>query len=170
MDVPQSNDVELMELPKMLAEYQRLSLQEKAERFPFESLSDDKAFNYFMDYLTKIGSSMGFSEAYDEFDEFSQYWDKMQEEKLVEREVEKSMHLCDTMGMTPELFEQASADIRAIVFHLEELDYKVGVKVYRRILEKLGIQKDLMEVYDEFDEVYKESMTDKKKDGKDWRG
>lgn len=165
----QSNDVERVELPKVLAEYQRLSLQEKAERFPFERLPDDKAFKYFMDYLTEIGSSMGFSEAYDEFAEISEYWDKKQEEKLVEREVEKSMNLCDIMGMTPELFRQASADIRAMVFHLEELDYKVGVKVYRGVLEKLGIQKDLMEVYDEYDEVYKESVTDKKKDEKEWR-
>jgi len=106
---------------------------------------------------------------YDEFAEISEYWDKKQEEKLVKREVEKSMNLCDIMGMTPELFQQASADIRAMVFHLEELDYKVGVKVYRGVLEKLGIQKDLMDIYDEFDEVYTESMTDKKKDEKEWR-
>lgn len=52
---------------------------------------------------------MGFSEAYDEFAEILECWDKMQEEKLVEREVEKSMYLCDTMGMTPELFQKASA-------------------------------------------------------------
>lgn len=167
--VQQSNDVERVELPKVLAEYQRLSLQEKAERFPFERLLDDKAFNYFMDYLTEIGSRMGFSEAYDEFAEISECWDKKQEEKLVEQEVEKSMDLCDIMGMTPELFQQASADIRAMFFRLEELDYKVGVKVYRGVLEKLGIQKNLMEVYDEYDEVYKESVTDKKKDEKDWR-
>lgn len=169
VDVPQSNDVECMELPKVLTEYQRLSLQEKAERFPFEILSDDKAFHYFMDYLAEIGSNMGFSEAYDEFAEISECWDKKQEKRFVEREVEKSMNLCDIMGMTPELFQQASADIRAMVFHLEELDYKVGVKVYRGVFEKLGIQKDLMEIYDEFDEVYKESVTDKKKADQDWR-
>ena len=167
--VQQSNDVERVELPKALAEYQRLSLQEKAERFPFERLPDDKTFNYFMDYLTEIGSDMGFSEAYDEFAEISECWDKKQEEKFVEREVEKSMDLCDIMGMTPELFQQASADIRVMAFHLEELDYKVGVKVYRGVLEKLGIEKDLMDIYDEFDEVYTESMTDKKKDEKEWR-
>ena len=169
VDVPQSNDVERKELPKTLVEYRRLSLQDKAERFPFERITDDKAFNYFMEYLTEIGSSVGFSEAYDEFVEISACWDKIQEQNLVEREVEKSMDLCDVMGMTPELFQQARADIRAMVFHLEELDYKVGVKVYRGVLEKLGIQNDLMELYDEFDEVYKESMTDKKKDEKDWR-
>lgn len=167
--VQQSNDEERVELPKALAEYQRLSLQDKAERFPFERLPDDEAFHYFMDYLTEIGSKMGFSEAYDEFAAISECWDKMQEEKLVEREIEKSMDLCDIMGMTPELFQQASVDIRAMVFHLEELDYKVGVKVYRGVLEKLGIQKDLMEVYDEYDEVYKESVTDKKKDEKERR-
>ena len=167
--VQQSNDVERVELPKALAEYQRLSLQEKAERFPFERLPADKAFNYFVDYLTEIGSNMGFSEAYDEFAAISECWDKMQEQKLVEREVEKSMDLYDIMGMTPELFQSASADIRAMVFHLEELDYKVGVKVYRGVLEKLGLQKDLMDIYDEFDEVYTESMTDKKKDEKEWR-
>lgn len=157
------------ELPKTLVEYQRLSLQEKAERFPFERFADDKAFNYFMNYLTEIGSNMGFSEAYDKFAEISQYYEKMQEEKLVEHEVEKSMYLCDAMGISSELLKQASADVRAMVFHLDELDYKVGIKVYRGVLEKLGIQKDLMEVYEEFDEVYKESVTDKKKDEKEWR-
>lgn len=167
--VSRSNNMERMELPKTLSEYQRLSLQEKAERFPFERLADDKAFKYFMDYLTEIGSDMGFSEVYDEFADISECWDKIQEQKLIEREVEKSMDLCDIMGMTPELFQQASTDIRAMVFHLEELDYKVGVKVYRGVLEKLGIQKDLTDIYDEFDEVYMESITDKKKDEKDWR-
>lgn len=169
VDMPQSNDVERMELPKVLAEYQRLSLQKKAERFPFERLPDDKAFNYFMDYLTEIGSNMGFSDAYDEFAEISGCWDKMQEEKLVERQVEKSIDLCDVMGMTSELFQQASADIKAMVFRFGELDYKVGVKVYRGVLEKLEIEKDLMDIYDEFDEVYTESITNKKKDEEDWR-
>jgi len=56
-----------------------------------------------------------------------------------------------------------------MVFHLDELDYKVGIKVFRGVLEKLGIQKDLMEVYEEYDEVYKESVTDKNKDEKEWR-
>lgn len=169
VSVSRSNNEKCMELPKTLGEYRRLTLQEKAERFPFERLADDKTFNYFMDYLMEIGSGMEFSEAYDEFAEISECWDKIQEQKLIEREVEKSIDRCDIMGMTPELFKQASADIRAMVFHLEELDYKVGVKVYRGVLEKLGIQKGLMEVYDEFDEVYKESVTDKKKDEKDWR-
>ena len=169
VDITQSIVEEIRELPKTLVEYQRLSLQEKAERFPFERYTDDKAFNYFMNYLTEIGSDKGFGEAYDEFAEISQCYDKMQEQKLVEHEVEKSMYLCDEMGMSSELFKQTSADIRAMVFHLEELDYKVGIKVYRGVLEKLGIQKDLMEVYEEFDEVYKESVTDKKKDEKEWR-
>lgn len=169
VDITQSTAEEIRELPKTLVEYQRLSLQEKSERFPFERYTDDKAFNYFMNYLTEIGSDKGFGEAYDEFAEISQCYDKMQEQKLVEHEVEKSMYLCDEMGMSSELFKQASADIRAMVFHLEELDYKVGIKVYRGVLEKLGIQKDLMEVYEEFDEVYKESVTDKKKDEKEWR-
>lgn len=169
VDITQSTVEEIMELPKTLGEYQRLSLQEKAERFPFERYTDDKSFNYFIGYLTEIGSNMGFSEAYDEFAEISECYDKMQEQKLVEHEVDKSMYLCDEMGMSSELFKQTSADIRAMVFHLEELDYKVGIKVYRGVLEKLGIQKDLMEVYEEFDEVYKESVTDKKKDKKEWR-
>lgn len=167
--IPQNTAQEIRELPKTLDEYQRLSLQEKAERFPFEKYTDDKAFDYFMNYLTEIGSNIGFSEAYDEFAEISEFYDKMQEQKLVEHEIEKSMYLCDEMGMSSELFKQANADIRAMVFHLDELDYKVGIKVYRGVLEKLGIQKDLMEVYEEFDEVYKESVTDKKKDEKEWR-
>lgn len=77
-----------------------------------------------------------------------------------------SVALISLIGILP---KKGSADIRAMVFHLEELDYKVGVKVYRGVLEKLGIQKYLMDIYDEFDEVYTESMTDKKKDEKDWR-
>jgi len=113
VDVPQSTGVERLELPKTLVEYRRLSLQEKADRFPFERLADDKAFNYFMEYLTEIGSSVGFSEAYDEFAEISECWGKMQEEKLVERELEKSMYLCEAMGMTTELFQPASADIKS---------------------------------------------------------
>lgn len=169
LDMPQNSAQEIMELPKTFGEYQRLSLQEKSERFPFERYTDDKAFNYFMNYLTENGSDMGFSEAYDEFNEISQCYDKMQEQKLVEHEVEKSMCLCESMGMSSELFKQASADIRAMVFRLDELDYKVGIKVYRGVLERLEIQKDLMAVYEEFDEVYKENVTDKKKDEKEWR-
>lgn len=55
-----------------------------------------------------------------------------------------------------------------MAFRLDEANYKVEIKVYRGVLEKLGIQKDLMEVYEEFDEVYKESMADRKKDEKEW--
>lgn len=41
--------------------------------------------------------------------------------------------------------------------------------LYRGVLEKMGIQKDLIDIYDEFDEVHKESVTDKKKDEKERR-
>lgn len=43
---------------------------------------------------------MEFSEAYDEFAEISECYDKIHEEKLVECEVEKSMYLCDALGMS----------------------------------------------------------------------
>jgi hypothetical protein len=72
VDMQQNTVEETRELPKTLGECQRLLLPEKAKCFPFERFTDDKAFNYFMNYLTEIGSNMGFSEAYDEFAEISQ--------------------------------------------------------------------------------------------------
>lgn len=99
-DVP-----EFMIKVETLVEYRRLSLQEKAERFPFEGFTDDKAFITLWIIWWRVGAVWDLGKAYDEFAEISECWDNMQEEKLVEREVEKSMYLWDEMGMIPELFQ-----------------------------------------------------------------
>lgn len=73
-------------------------------------------------------------------------------------ELDKAIELViDTMqeiGMDAKGFIQCDPKTKAIVFPLEEMEYYAGIKLYRGVLEKLGIHKDVSEVYEEFDKVY----------------
>lgn len=52
----------------------------------------------------------------------------------------------------------------AKLFELASVDYKTGLQIYKGFLENIGVQKDVMEVYEEFDKVYEASVNGQTQD------
>ncbi|MEG1958127.1 MAG: relaxase/mobilization nuclease domain-containing protein [Lachnospiraceae bacterium] len=163
-------DTNILELPVTKREYDKLSMDEKIERFQFGDISVDQARDIVSKYLNSIGYSNYFSEVYEESNRVSETYGKQREQIFVTCEVQKSSAVLTMIGMTKQQFAVADASIKAKLFDLESVDYKTGLQVYKGFLEKIGIQKDVMEVYEEFDKVYEASVNEQTQDKEKTRG
>ncbi|MEG0553640.1 MAG: hypothetical protein RR533_08985, partial [Carnobacterium sp.] len=163
-------DTNILELPATKREYDKLSIDEKIERFHFGDISVDQARDIVSKYLNSIGYSSYFSEIYDESNRVSEAYGKQRQQKFVTREIQKASAVMSMIDMTKQQFAVTDVSMKAKLFDLESVDYKTGLQVYKGFLEKIGIQKDVMEVYEEFDKVYEASVNEQTQDKEKTRG
>lgn len=146
--------VDIQDLPKTKVEYERLRIEEKVERFRFEDVSDKVAMDMVSKYLKDIQYSKYASEIYEQCSEVVTAYEKLKEEIFIKGGVENAINNMDSAGVTKHQFIIADARIKAELFDLANVDYKIGIKIYKEFLDNMEIKKELMEVYDEFDKVY----------------
>lgn len=53
-----------------------------------------------------------------------------------------------------------------MVFNFSDVDYSVGITIYRKLLEGMGIHKEFDELYDEYDKVYTASQKERGREDK----
>lgn len=54
----------------------------------------------------------------------------------------------------------------ARVFNFSDVDYSVGITIYRKVLEGMGIHKEFDELHDENDKVYTASQKERGREDK----
>ena len=163
-------DTNILELPVTKRGYDELSMDEKIEHFRFGDISVDQARDIVSNYLNSIGYSGYFSEVYEESNRVSEAYGKQRQQIFVTREVQKAATVLTMIGMTKQQFSMADASVKSKLFDLASVDYKMGLQIYKGFLEKIGVQKDVMEVYGEFDKVYEASVNGQTQDKKKTRG
>lgn len=62
----------------------------------------------------------------------------------------------DTLGMELDYFDKYDVSMKAMVFDFEDMEYYAGIKVYRGVLERIGIHKGFEEIYDDYARIYEE--------------
>ena len=157
-------DANILELPVTKSEYDKLSMDEKIERFRFGDVSEEQARDIVSKYLNTIGYSSYFSEVYEESNRVSEAYGKYSQQTFVAREVQKASDVMTMIGMTKQQFMVVDASMKAKLFELASVDYKTGLQIYKGFLENIGVQKDVMEVYEEFDKVYEASVNGQTQD------
>ena len=163
-------NVSIPDLPITKSEYDKLSMDEKVKCFQFGDVSVDQARDMVSKYLNSIGYSSYFSEVYEESNRVSEIYEKQKQQTFVTREVQKASAVMTMIGMSKQQFAVADASMKAKLFDLASVDYKTGLQIYKGFLEKIGNQKDVMEVYEEFDKVYEASVNEQTQDKEKTRG
>lgn len=87
---------------------------------------------------------------------------------LVAKEVERVIGNMNVAGVMPVEFDNLNCSDKAALFEFGDMEYSVGIKVYRGVLDMLGIKKDFEEVYDEFGKVYEASVGKIEHDNTKW--
>lgn len=165
--VTQGAESELREnnpLPVIVTEYSKLSMDEKMQLFHLGNLSDDEAYHMVIEYLDEIHYSDNLSELHEECMIVISAYQKKLEQTFIDTEVQQAMYMMETMGMTVQQFEKADAGMKAMLFDFESMEYQQGLQEYKVFLDKIGIHREPMEVYEEFDTVYEASIRGKKAD------
>lgn len=141
-----------------LKEYQELTLEEKIEMFHFDYQDKDNLSQLVFDYLDSFEESMSFNEKYEEYLVIEQFYERQQTDKIVDQEIVHVLEVMDSLGMSAEEFDNGNASARAKVFRFEDMEYSEGVRVYRGVLDKLGLKCRLEDVYGGYAGVYEECL------------
>ena len=152
----EDNVVKHLELPDNMKEYLKLSFDEKVARYQFDGMDKDKTFEYVSKYLRFIGMKLTFDEEYEEYDTLMKCYENQKEIGVIENAVEEVLQRMDTLGMEPDYFDKYDVSMKAMVFDFEDMEYYAGIKVYRGVLERIGIHKGVEEIYDDYARIYEE--------------
>lgn len=88
-NAPETEMVNRPQLPAAKEEYWKLLLEEKAERYPLDSLKSEEIFSYFQRYLKSIEINLDYNELYEEYDSVLNCY----EEKIQKVELDKAIKL-----------------------------------------------------------------------------
>ena len=103
-------------------------------------------------WAMQTGMSCGrqYAVSFDSFYEKSEMFINSQVTDTIYRLQKDGMSLETTMSMP--LLEQVKW------LNFEQMEYGIGIKVYRQLLEKAGIDKDINEIYENYDKIYDACM------------
>ncbi len=59
-------------------------------------------------------------------------------------------------------FDEYSADVLTEVFGFGNMEYFAGIKLFNKVIDRLGIEMDRQRRYEVFDRIYEEGMREKK--------
>lgn len=77
--------------------------------------------------------------------------------------IDQVMEVMRDVGINRENFLLCDAEIKAIVFPFDDMEYYAGAKLYKGVLEKLGIKHDEILVFKEFDKVFEKHIKKEEK-------
>ena len=69
----------------------------------------------------------------------------------------------DMMGIDTEKFSEYLADVLSRAFDFGDMEYFVGIKLFNRVIDKLGVNMTYQERYEVFDRIYEEGAREKKR-------
>ena len=75
-------------------------------------------------------------------------------EQIVER--------LELLGIDSSRLTEYSADILSEVFDFEDMEYFAGIKLFNKVIDRLGVDMDQQKRYEVFDRIYEAGMRETK--------
>lgn len=150
-------DTRDVEFPKDRESYMKLTDKEKAILFyqlgcNVETIADKAA-----EYLDGIGFSRYSGEVMHEVFIIQNKFEEISSVIFVKNEIQKVISRMEQMGMSADEFGDMDIRQKTSLFEFHNMNYSDGIRVYRGVLEELGYDTDLEQIYEEYDRLYDES-------------
>lgn len=153
---------ETVKLPSDKVDYMRMSVAEKARCYPFDDKGTDAAFEMVRTYFEKIGMDTSFDSVYEETKLLTDYYEKQKVEEFIQEKTEQIIGVMKLLGLDAGNLTRCSADVLYEVFNLEDMEYFAGIKLFNKVIDRLGVDMDQQKRYEVFDRIYEEGMREKK--------
>lgn len=153
---------EIIKLPDNKADYMRMSVAEKVRCYPFDDKGTDAAFEMVRDYFEKIGIDTSFNSVYDESKLLTDYYEKQKAEEFIGERAEQVIGAMEWMGIDAGRFAEYPADVLSEVFGFGDMEYFAGMKLFNKVIDRLGVGMEKQSRYEVFDRIYEEGMREKK--------
>ncbi len=153
---------ETVRLPSDKADYMRMSVAEKVRCYPFDDKGTDKAFEMVRAYFEKIGMDTSFDSVYEEAKLLTDYYEKQKEEEFIQEKTEQIMGVMKLLGLDAGNLAECLADVLFEMFGFEDMEYFAGIKLFNKVIDRLGVDMDQQKRYEVFDRIYEAGMREKK--------
>lgn len=151
-----------MRLPSDKADYMRMSVAEKVRCYPFDDKGTDAAFEMVRTYFEKIGMDTSFDSVYEETKLLTDYYEKQKSEEFIREKTEQIIGAMKLLGLDAGNLVGCSADVLFEVFGFRDMEYFAGIKLFNKVIDRLGVDMDQQKRYEVFDRIYEEGMREKK--------
>ena len=151
-----------MRLPSDRAEYMRMNVAEKVRCYPFDEKGTEAAFEMVQAYFAKIGMDTSFHSVYEESKLLIDYYEKQKVEEFIGGRAERVIETMKLFGINSGKIAEYSADVLSEVFGFGDMEYFAGMKLFNKVIDRLGVGMDQQKRYEVFDRIYEEGMREKK--------
>ena len=153
---------EQAKLPSNKADYMRMSVAEKVRCYPFDTRGTELAFEMVKSYFETVGLSTDFSSVYEEVKLLTECYEKQKVEEFIQERTEQVIEKMDMLGIDTGKITEYSTDVLSVVFGFEDMEYYTGIKLFNRVLDRLGVNMEHQERYEVYDRIYEEGMREEK--------
>ena len=153
---------EMVRLPSDKADYMRMSVAEKIRCYPFDDKGTDSAFAMVRAYFEKIGMDTSFDSVYEETKLLTDYYEKQKSEAAIQVQTERIVERLELLGIDSNRLTEYSVDILSEVFDFGDMEYFAGIKLFNKVIDRLGVDMDQQKRYEVFDRIYEAGMREKK--------
>lgn len=149
-------------LPSNKADYMRMSVAEKVRCYPFDTKGTDSAFEMVKAYFETVGLSTDFSSVYEEAKLLTDYYEEHKAEEFIQERAEQIKEKMNMLGIDAGKISECPVDLLSKFFNFGDIEYFAGIKLFNRVIDKLGVNMTNQERYEVFDRIYEEGMQAKK--------
>ena len=152
---------ETVRLPSDKADYMRMSVAEKVRCYPFDDKGTDAAFEMVRTYFEKIGMDTDFDSVYEETKLLTDYYEKQKAEAVIQVQTKQIVERLELLGIDSSKLTEYSADILSEVFDFGDMEYFAGIKLFNKVIDRLGVDMEQQKRYEVFDHIYEAGMREK---------
>lgn len=142
-------------------EYMAMSVVEKVRCYPFDKIGTGNVFDMVKEYFESVGMSTDFDSVYEEARVLLGYYEKHNMEENIDKKVEQILGIMKVMDMDVADLREYPADVLGEVFDVRDMEYFTGIKVFNKVMDRLGIRMEKEERYEMFDRIYEEGVKEK---------
>lgn len=153
---------ETMKLSSDKTEYMRMNVAEKVRCYPFDEKGTDAAFEMVQAYFENIGMDTSFHSVYEESKLLTDYYEKQKAEAFIGERAERVIETMKLLEIQSGRIAEYSADVLSEVFGFGDTGYFVGMKLFNKVIDRLGVGMEQQKRYEVFDRIYEEGMREKK--------
>ena len=90
------------------------------------------------------------------------YYEKWKSEAAIQVQTEQIVEKLELLGIDSSRLTEYSADILSEAFDFGDMEYFAGIKLFNKVIDKLGVDMDQQKQYEVFDHIYEAGMREKK--------
>lgn len=153
---------EMVRLPSDKADYMRMSVAEKVRCYPFDDKGTDLAFEMVRTFFEKIGMDTSFDSVYEETKLLTDSYEKLKAEEFIQEKTEQIIGAMKLLRLDVGNLVGYPADVLFEVFGFRDMEYFAGIKLFYKVIDRLGVDMDQQKRYEVFDCIYEVGIREKK--------